>query len=94
MTEDNKNEETGKVETPEGTGDGDKSELAKQTETANAAAERMEKAEKRLVGIKEELEAIRAKNRLGGSSEAGKPAEEAKKETPREYAERMERGGK
>jgi hypothetical protein len=52
-------------ETPaEDNGDGDKSELAKETDSANAAAERMEKAT-------EELNAAEARRRLGGTAEAG-----------------------
>ena len=82
-------EETGEVPTPEGTGDGDKSELAKQTETANAAAERMEKANEKAEKIllrNEELEATRT---LGGGSEAGQPAEKAPEFTPDEKASRV-----
>ncbi len=56
---------------------GDKSELVKETEQANAASERMEKAT-------EELNAAEAKRRLGGVTEAGQspakePTEEDKK---------------
>ena len=53
---------------------GDKSELVKQTESANAAAERMEKAT-------EELNAAEARRRLGGGSEAGGAKEEKVKTT-------------
>lgn len=60
-----KTNEKKKVEgASEDTGEGDKSELAKETEQANAAAERMEQAT-------EKLEAATAKARLGGVAEAG-----------------------
>lgn len=62
------NEEDKTIEKPdtpkEDNADGDKSELAKETDAANAAAERMEKAT-------EELNAAEAKRRLGGTSEGG-----------------------
>ncbi len=67
---------------PVDTGEGDKSELAKETELANAAAERMEKATER-------QEAAIAKARLGGISEAGQPPVEAKEETDKEYKDRI-----
>ncbi len=64
--------------------EGDKSELVKQTEAANAAAERMEKAT-------EELNAAEARRRLGGTTEAGTPAEK-KEETDKEYKDRVMSG--
>ena len=69
MSEDKKETEDkaeDKEPTSSDSGKGDKSELVKQTEQANLAAERLEKA-------KEELEAAEAKRRLGGGSEAGQP---------------------
>ncbi len=81
MEEENKklkDEETGKVGESDDTGKGDKSQLAIETEAANAAAERMEQA-------KEELEAAEARTRLGGTTEAGGVKEE-KVKTPLEEA--------
>lgn len=60
MVKDDKEEESASDDT----GEGDKSELAKETDAANAAAERMEKAT-------EELKAAEARRRLGGTTEAG-----------------------
>ena len=79
------NEEKDKEKEPTSSdsGKGDKSELVKQTEQANLAAERLEKA-------KEELEAAEAKRRLDGGSEAGQP-QEKKEETPKEYNDRIEK---
>lgn len=68
---------------PDNAGEGDKSELAKETDAANAAAERMEKAT-------EELNAAEAKRRLGGVTEAGQTPEK-KEETPKEYRARIEK---
>jgi hypothetical protein len=66
--------------------DGDKSELAKETDAANAAAERMEKAT-------EELNAAEARRRLGGTAEAGaQPKPKPAKLTDTEYAEALEKG--
>ena len=81
--EKDKKEVKDKEPTPADSGKGDKSELVKQTEQANLAAERLEKA-------KEELEAAEAKRRLGGGSEAGQP-QEKKEETPKEYNDRIEK---
>ena len=60
----------------------EKSEIVKQTEEANKAA----------VNLKEEreaLEAATAKAKLAGVTEAGKPTEEKKEETPLEYKNRI-----
>ena len=86
-TKGKKKEETAQGTSKEGAGDseaGDKSELVKQTELANAAAERMEKAT-------EELNAAEARRRLGGTTEAGTPAEK-KEETAKEYKDRIVSG--
>ena len=70
MDEKNKTPEEPET-TTEDNADGDKSELAKETDSANAAAERMEKAT-------EELNAAEARRKLGGTAEAGQTP---KKET-------------
>ena len=62
-------------------GEGDKSELVKQTDAANAAAERLEKAKK-------ELDAAEALRRLGGGSEAGQEPVKPKEEEPVSYMEK------
>ncbi len=81
------NEENKEPETPENTGEGDISKLAKETASANAAAERMEKA-------KEELDAATAQARLGGITEAGQVQEVKKEETALEYKDRIMSGKK
>ena len=86
MDEEDKKKEEGEGEekTADDTGEGDKSELVKQTELANAAAERMEKAT-------EELNAAEARRKLGGMTEAGQ-VEKKKPLTPEEVAERVAKG--
>lgn len=64
--------------------EGNKSELAKETDAANIAAERMEKAT-------EELNAAEAKRRLGGIAEGGIQKEKPKEETPLEYRTRIDK---
>ena len=67
--------------TPDNSGEGDKSELAKETDAANAAAERMEKAT-------EELKAAEAKQKLSGVIPAGQATKKEEEETPAEYTQR------
>ncbi len=75
----------GKEKTADDSGKRDKSELAKETDAANEAAERLEKA-------KEDLDIAEAKRSLGGMTEAGGKEPEKKPETDEEYAERVSRG--
>ena len=82
MGEENKDKQ-GEEKTTDDKDAGDKSELSKQTDAANAAAERMEKAT-------EEFKAAEAKARLGGVTEAGQ-TQEKKEETPKEYNDRIEK---
>lgn len=87
MEETKNTDEKKEGEKPESTdtGEGDKSEMAKETDAANAAAERLEKAN-------EKKENLIAKAKLAGVAEAG---QETKKKEPLsdiEYAEAMERG--
>lgn len=63
-------------------GDGNQSELVKQTDAANAAAERMELAT-------QALKAEQAKARLGGVTEAGQKKEEKKEESDHDYRVRV-----
>ena len=87
---DEKTEE--KVNATTDTGEGDKPKVPKATVDANAAAERMEKANEdreKLVEREEELAAQRA---LEGEAEAGAQPPKKPKETDEEYAERFEKG--
>lgn len=87
MTENNNEQEDKEQDdSKEDSGGGNQSEIAKQTEKANAAAERLEKAT-------EENEATIAKARLAGVAEAGKPEEKKTEETPVEYASRIVNNG-
>ena len=81
MEEEKEDGETPKEEDKE-----EKSEIVKQTEEANKAAERM-------ANEREQLEATIAKAKLAGVTEAGKPAEEKKEETNQEYVDRMRKNG-
>ena len=78
--------ETGKVDTPEGTGDGDKSKTPQSIVDANEAAKRLEDATAKHKIQLDRQEDMIARKILGGSTEAGqKPA--AKKEVdPEQYA--------
>lgn len=60
---------------------------------ANASAERLEKANTELKTLLEKQETILANERLGGRSLAGTPSLK-KEESPKEYAQRIMRGGK
>lgn len=55
---------------------------------ANAAAERLEKANERKAELIRQEEELAAKKALGGQSEAGQP-QKPKEETPKEYADRI-----
>lgn len=63
------------------------------TEAVEAAI-RLEKANAIQAENIKKLEAIEARRILGGQSAAGQPQEKVVEETPKEYAERMLRGGK
>lgn len=69
-------------------GEGSESETAKEAKDINAAAKRMEEANKDRKEILDREEAFRAKKALGGGSEAGQGEEE---ETPKEYRGRIEK---
>ena len=84
MDEEEKNKQ-GEKETTDDKDAGDKSELSKETELANTAAERMEQAT-------EELKAAEAKARLGGIAVAGQPREKPKRLSDVEYAEKFDKG--
>lgn len=85
-TEDKKPEESA-----DNTGEGDKPEADSKIERANAAAERMEKANAEKTKLLNREEDLIAQRRLGGEIDAGKPAAKAK-ETDEEYTERFKRG--
>lgn len=58
---------------------------------ANAAAERLEKANKRLEGNLARLEAAQVEKALGGKADAG-DATKPPEETPKEYKDKVMRG--
>jgi len=60
---------------------------------AQLAADRLEKANAMHIEIMKRVEAMEARNILGGKSTATEPVIEKKVETPAEYAKRMLRGG-
>lgn len=62
-------------------------------EKANQAAERLEKANQVQAEQIKKQEAIETRQILGGKTSAGQPAPVIE-ETPKEYAQRMLRGGK
>ena len=86
-------EETEKeIEESEDTGTGDKPKTPQAVIDANAAAERMEKANAKREELVERDEDLATQRALGGGSEGGKEAEKPKKLTDTEYAEALERG--
>lgn len=74
------------------TDEGSKYETTPVIERAREERERMEKATEAQRIENDRTEAIMAKQALGGTAEAGQPAEEKKEETPEEYRERVMRG--
>ena len=60
---------------------------------ANAAAERLEKANKEKADLLKREEALESRRILGGQTTAGVQQPQQKEETPQEYARRMMRGG-
>ena len=59
---------------------------------ANAAAQRMEEATEKAKTENDRREALAVEKTLGGTAEAGKPSEETKEETPKEYKDRVMSG--
>ena len=68
--------------TTEDSGEGVQSETDKKVEQLNADTERINEAIA-------ENENAKARQKLGGQSEAGKPSEKPKEETPEEYAKKV-----
>ena len=75
-----------KPDTAENTSEGNESKTNDEVEKINADTERINKAIA-------ENENAKARQRLGGITEAGKAPEKPKEETPQEYAERVIQGG-
>lgn len=98
MTDDKqeKEEEVKKTEetpTDENTDDGDAPVEGKKSmiEEAREAAAEVKKERELMKAENDRREQLMSEEALGGTSEAGKPSTE-KKETPREYAERILKG--
>ena len=68
-----------------------KSDWSAAIERAEAAAERMEKANQESLRILEQQQELHARKLLGGRSEAGESNEQKKEETPAEYRARIEK---
>ena len=78
--------------TTEDTGERVQPEAVGLIDSANAAAERTEKAVKELREENDRKEEMLAKDRLGGISEAGKEPEPVKEESPKDYKDKIMRG--
>ena len=94
MDEDKKKEEKvqgAAVGKPEDTPKGNQHQSSALIESANTAAERLEKAtaEAKTERALREEEEVRRK--LGGTTEAGKPNEKQQEETPQQYKDRVMR---
>lgn len=81
-----------KTETAPAEESGDKPKVPQVTLDANAAAERLEKATAEQKAENNRTEELMAQKKLGGGSEAGKPALEKKEMTDTEYAEALQQG--
>jgi len=82
-------------EKPKSTGDNDegsKSPTASLLDNANAAAERLEKANEEHSKIIAKQEELMARQRLGGTANAGTTGDEKKEESPAEYAKKVMEG--
>lgn len=80
-------EETGTVEN---TAEGSEREATTLLEQANAAAKRLEEANIKAADNLRRQEAIRAREALGGNTDAGQPSKV--EETPQEYAKKVMSG--
>ncbi len=84
-------EENTNNESTEDTGEGDQPSKTPILDKADATVERMEAATKAQREENDRTEALLARQRLGGGSEAGKEVVEKKEETPKEYHERVKK---
>ncbi len=92
MDEEEKKTEEGK-ENPDKTEEGGvQSETTPLLDIANAAAERMEKANVETARLQDKQDAIDARKALGGRAEAGQQAPEKVPETDDEFLGRLEKG--
>ena len=92
MDEEKTTKEEKTEDTTDDTDKGDKSETTTLVDDANAAAERLEKANERKAELLRQEEELAAKKALGGKSEAGQAPVEKKEETPAEYRDRVMAG--
>lgn len=67
-------------------------ETGSMIDNASAAARRLEQANKEYKALLDRQEALQARALLGGKSEAGKPQEQPKEETPIEYKNKIMKG--
>ena len=88
-TENETKEEVGK---PEDTGEGNKPKTPTLYERTNAAAERVEKANAKTEENLNRQEELYEKQKLGGTTEAGQPAEKPKEPTDDELMEKFQHG--
>lgn len=77
---------------PKNTDEGGESKTTALIDKANAAAERMEKANEKREALLKRKEEIEAKRVLGGKSTAGIPPVKKEPLSDTEYAEALERG--
>lgn len=92
MTEQDEQKKTEETTTENTEGDndeGDKYEGVTLIDDANAAAERLEEANKKQEMLLKKQEAILARQALGGQTEAGQSPEK-KEETDKEYSDRID----
>ena len=92
MSEEKTNEES-KPEVPkEDSKDGVQSETTSELDRADQIAERQLRANKERLEILEREENLEARRKVGGVTEAGKPADKPKEETDEEYHDRFMKG--
>lgn len=74
--------------TPENTGERSEPKATDLIGGANAAAERLEKANTKMEELIGRQEEVAAKQRLAGEAEAGTPSEKKEEISPKEYAKK------
>lgn len=93
MDEDKTEDKTKGEEKPtEDSKEGVQPKVPKVVEQTNAAAERIEEANKKSEELLERAEELKAHQMLSGDAEAGSEPEKPKRLTDTEYAEALERG--
>jgi hypothetical protein len=82
-------ENNSEISPPEDSGEGVQSEATSDLDRADEIVERRARILEREERLMDRKEAFKAREMVGGGSEAGAKAEEPKEESPEEYAKRV-----